>query len=438
MTPTSRLVAPIATFAVVAGIAVAAVLLPGSGGPDRPPVLRLAGSAGTLAADSARAGGGGYAVTGPLPEGQPPDAPVFALTGSRDLGRLREVLGEGVWLSRRAWYWSSCAKDRPAGTDDGPDSPVSSGCAVAAPVRPGSAPRQPLSEDAVRGRARPVFAAVGLDVAAATVTTTEYGGTVTLSRRLGDLRVAGWTTTVSVDQDNELQFASGYLGTPAEGAAYPLLSAQEAADRLPAPVRMDVCQVAPDGKGCLEPPAPEITAAELGLQLVTDAEGEQLLVPAWLFTLKGSPEPLAQVAVDPSFLGTPPTEQPGQCVATKAEGDCTDGSGTGTDPATGAPGSTEPATGREAVAFDSAFRGSTPDALVVQYGQSGSCPRSQVTYAVKETDDAVYVVLEADAYPPDTACTSDYRPVRLTVGLKAPLGDRKVYDGSRDAQVRLS
>ena len=326
--------------------------------------------------------------------------------------------------------------------DDSADQPVS-GCAVASPIAPDGrepAPGPALDKDAVRAKAKPVFDALGLDVAQAQVQTSEYGGSVSLTPAVGELRVSGWTTQVDVGADMKINNASGFIGGPTKSDVYPLISAQDAVDKIPSYARMDACMLAPEGKGCVEPPAPEITGGEVGLMLVSTSKGVQVLVPAWLFTVKGSEEPLAQIAVDPAFLGTEPepTEvpEPGETKPGTEPGD-----GGGSDPGTGG-GSVPPPPpaeqGRQSLAFDSAYRGSTPASVVVQYGDSSSCPHANVTHQVKETPEAVYVVLEADPFPPDRACTADYRAMKVTVKLASALGNRTVYDASRNKQVKLS
>jgi len=58
--------------------------------------------------------------------------------------------------------------------------------------------------------------------------------------------------------------------------------------------------------GCETPPANGRDRRTLGLTL--DHEGSRpVLVPAWLFTVKGAAdaEPLAQIAVDPKYLAPP-------------------------------------------------------------------------------------------------------------------------------------
>lgn len=76
---------------------------------------------------------------------------------------------------------------------------------------------------------------------------------------------------------------------------------------------IEMCMRRPDGKpGCADLPPTVITGATLGLTMAQDA-GRPTLVPAWLFTVRGQDEPLAQVAVQPSYLAPPviASDQPG-------------------------------------------------------------------------------------------------------------------------------
>jgi hypothetical protein len=70
---------------------------------------------------------------------------------------------------------------------------------------------------------------------------------------------------------------------------------------------LEMCMRRPDRKpGCADIPSTVITGATLGLTMAQDA-GRPTLVPAWLFTVKGQDEPLAQIAVEASYLAPPPT-----------------------------------------------------------------------------------------------------------------------------------
>jgi hypothetical protein len=95
-------------------------------------------------------------------------------------------------------------------------------------------------------------------------------------------------------------------------------------------------------------------------------------------------------------------------------------------------------TSREAFSFDGAFRSERPDAVVLRYGDSSSCPSEEVRREVREDGDTVVVTLTRTAIAPGTACTADYRAVYVEVSLSAALGERTVVDGSRGEPVPVS
>ena len=92
------------------------------------------------------------------------------------------------------------------------------------------------------------------------------------------------------------------------------------------------------------------------------------------------------------------------------------------------------AVAREAFAFDAAYGTDDPREVIVQYGDSGSCPHRRVTHVVRETSDRVVVTLEADRQDPQ-ACTADYQQRLVRVALQQPIGDRVLVDGSRGEPV---
>ena len=57
-------------------------------------------------------------------------------------------------------------------------------------------------------------------------------------------------------------------------------------------------------------PAKSEEPAKLGLTQSFTSEGTILLVPAWLFQVRGEPAPMAVVAVQPAFLGSLPLARP--------------------------------------------------------------------------------------------------------------------------------
>jgi hypothetical protein len=93
------------------------------------------------------------------------------------------------------------------------------------------------------------------------------------------------------------------------------------------------------------------------------------------------------------------------------------------------------AAARATFGFDAAYGTDEAYEVVVQYGDSSSCPHAAVTHAVRETAEQVVVTLEEDAQDPGRACTADYRQVLVPVRLDRPLGDRVVVDGHRGEPV---
>jgi hypothetical protein len=314
--------APIATFVAVAAVGGAAALLQGGGSPHGPRVLRL-----SAVAQSAAAGNGDYQLDITLSDAKPADMRAYTLTaGPADKGlvtRLAQALKAGVpvraadgWRADgllvsgrdgQNWYWSQCAApDTPVSADGSP----ATGCAVAAPGTissgggsgtPVSPPPEPapISRDVVKEGAREVLHAVGLDVESATIDTNPYGGSATV-----DGRAVGLSTRVDVDRQGRITSAGGWLGTELPGDSYPLISAKDAFGELPMLARPDLCRVAPDGKGCLPPAPTEIVGAELGVSLQPTADGGVVLVPSWLFAIKGGGY-VAAVAIEKEYRVAP-------------------------------------------------------------------------------------------------------------------------------------
>jgi hypothetical protein len=463
MTRRMQLLAPAGTFVAVVATGVAVALVSAGGPSDGPRVLNLAGSAGTDAAlaPSPSGGEGSYRLTGTLPQGAPPDAPAWTLRdGSADAGlvrRLAKALHAGTparegdsWRADglvvtpeagQSWYWSPCGPDTAVSSDGTTASCTAAGSAgsngssgaAGAPVdtpaepAPGPAgtakpvPEQPsVSPAVVREGSRAVFDALGLDVDRATVTTSPDGGSAVLSPEVGGVGTVGVTTRVDVGRDGTPQGAGGWLATARRADTYPLVSAQEAFDALPASFRTLACPVTPDGKGCPAALLHEITGAHLGLSLQPLLDGSQILVPSWLFDVRGSDEPVAGVAVSGRYLRT---GHPGTA-----------------DPATGAPepgAAIEPAPAQQGVPLLGASRSADATAVAVTY-DNGGCGRRNLTHAVKESPDSVVVLLQADPPPPDQMCTADSRPAALVVQLEAPLAERAVVDGSTGRTVPLS
>lgn len=94
--------------------------------------------------------------------------------------------------------------------------------------------------------------------------------------------------------------------------------------------------------------------------------------------------------------------------------------------------------GRQAFAFDAAYADADPTVLVVQYGDSGSCPSEAVRHDVAEKPDRVVVTLTRTPMETDRACTADYQIKLVRIALTAPLGSREVIDGSRTVPVPIT
>ena len=427
------LAAGVAVLVVLAG---SAFLLdgddtgPGSTGSEPPP-LRI--GAASIAADGAAAKGQ-VTVTGDLPDGpgsarvhrfSPIDPDVVStLAGSLGVDPSAVRTGAQQWQFVRAGA-SGCL-DQPLGGP--PDEPVSS-CVVPPEKRRPAAAAPPSAADTI-ATARPVLAAVGLDVDDAVVSTAENFGLELETRRVwidpavGDAPTTGFGTTVTVD-DRGVLSASGWLGDVQPGDRYPVLSAQVAVDQLAAmPMPLLACAESttpvPPGPICGGPL--EVTGAAFGFSLQWEGE-RPLLVPSWLFDLKGGVQPLAVVAVDPSYLLDPPAPS-----VDEPSGGATGG---------GVPGSSGSADPGEPVAPDveptaatSRFDSVSPvddgaGLLVTFYGGVDTC----YTYLVAAEESAKEVALRlVEDRTSGEVCIDVAQQYERTVELERPLGDRRVVD----------
>ena len=354
---------------VVLAVIVVGSVVGGEKVATRPPVLHLtsvaAGSAGLPAPSAAgisnkggaadrSPGGSGWRLEGRLPGG-PSSGGVNILpagTATRAfvsaLARALGMSGEpqhltGGWylvsgttelsvseLTGRHWTFSN------HGCIAGPvlDPANGTGCAVATSVpplpvtsnagaAPGSisvnptpaaappvtvAPALPVPQNVARRLAGPVLQAVGVNPDAGRVDTEGDGRSVVFSPEVAGSTVVGLETRVSVDGHGQIVDASGWLATPTQGPAYPLISARQAYDQLlaqPQPMRgaMAPCRIIPGTSGCAPTPDRVVTGATLGLTQAYSTDRGVLLVPAWLFQVRGETTPVAVVAVEPAFLG---------------------------------------------------------------------------------------------------------------------------------------
>jgi len=439
------LAAGVAVLVVVAG---SAFLLrdgdtagPGS---DAPP-LRI-GAAGA-AADGA-AGKGQVTVTGELPDG-PATAPVYAFRSAASrVARLSDALGveatdeprgerlvplQGAVLRVSTapgnhWQYfrpdATGCMDQPLGGH--PDDPVSS-CVVPPPKqRPG--PGAPPSAAEAAKAAEPAFLGARIDVddasdGALTSTVELDTRTLRFDPVVDDLPTAGFATTATVDERGLLS-AQGWLGDTETGKRYPVVSAQAAVDQLATmPMPLMACAESttpvPPGPVCGGPL--EITGATFGLSLQWEGE-RPLLVPSWLFDVDGGVQPLAVVAVDPSYLVEPVVEPGGQ-PSDGASGGGVPGSPGTADP--GGPAAPDVQPGVATSRFDSLSPVDDGAGLVVTfYGGVDTCYEYVVT--AEESADEVRLGLVEDVI--GEVCIDLAQQYERTVTLDRPLGDRRVVD----------
>ncbi|MFF0743316.1 hypothetical protein ACFYVL_23280 [Streptomyces sp. NPDC004111] len=345
----------------------------GSGGTDlggAAPAPTGSGPAGIAPGEPDPHGGGPwgpvvYRASGDLPKG-PGSAPVYRAQGSvgaDEVSRLARALGVegtpkregGSWLvgaladgsgaqlrvaERAPGTWTFSRAPGPRGSVD---------CLRGKPCTTG----EPVGEEAARKAAAPVLEALGLRDARLD-TSQVLGGArvVNADPVVGGLPTYGWTTGLPVGPDGRVVGGSGQLKGLTKGADYPVVDAARALDLLNGAGRKPRL---PDVGGCATPvpakeqkqgtsvdgtePAPPlgriapceprqvpprtvtVGSAVLGLA-TTYADGQQMLVPSWLFGVRPTgdekPYTVTYPAVDPKFLAAPkpPVSAPPQDPAT--------------------------------------------------------------------------------------------------------------------------
>lgn len=198
----------------------------------------------------------------------------------------------------------------------------------------------PLPASIASAIAGPVLAAVGINVAAAHVEPAGDGVSLNFSPTMAGLQVVGLDTSVSVGGNRQIVDATGWLATSSPGPTYPLISARAAYNQLkaePQPMMALAmrCRIVAGQQGCLATPERVVTGATLGLTKAYSTGGEILLVPAWLFHLRGQQDPMTIVAVAGAYLGQPAAPPPGGKPAVGAGSGAVGGSA-GTSASTGA------------------------------------------------------------------------------------------------------
>ncbi|MGZ4615932.1 MAG: hypothetical protein ACXV4A_10240 [Actinomycetes bacterium] len=298
-------------------------------------------------------------------------------------------------------------------------------CDVASPMplsttgggSPTTAAAPPPSSAKALQIAGPVLAAVG--IVASTARTVAGGDQVTVvaDPEVGGHPTDGFTTDVTV-AGARIMSAGGWLGASTEGRTYPLVTARQAWEtliRTPLPEMLTACpQPLPPGADPLVCGGPvTVTGARLGLSLRHQGAAP-LLVPAWLFQVRGSTRLLPVVAVQPSYLGSVPTPSTG------GGGGST---GTAAPPTSGAP----PRLANPGTRFQTYLPVESDDALEVTFtGGVESCFAYRV--AVQETANSVRLSLAETRRPGHDVCNDMAQIYQRRVPLARPLGDRRVID----------
>jgi hypothetical protein len=179
------------------------------------------------------------------------------------------------------------------------------------PVSPPAASVAPPSGPSAQAVAMLVLQAAGVAGSPLRITTIGSFTFVSADPTVDGLPTAGFSTMVGVGPGDRITQASGWLSHPVAGSSYPLVSAQQAFNRLEQsthPVAGGrppevMCPLNPD---TLCNPGPirvvQVTGAVYGLALSYN-RGEPVLVPAWLFTVAGTGLKVPEVAISPRYLG---------------------------------------------------------------------------------------------------------------------------------------
>ena len=320
---------------------------------------------------------------------------------------------------------TSCTTTEPSTTATTP-------ATVAAPTDP-----------AALGAAGPVLSAAGLDPAQARVLAGTDGypvRTVVLDPTVDGLRTSGDRTVVDVDTDGVLG-ATGVLATPTAGDSYPIVTAAAALDLLRAMPQPEIAIACVQGKVCPGIGPKPVTGAVLGLSMAYDA-GAPVLVPAWLFTVTGSDEPVAVVAVEQKYLADP-TQGPNPVGSGPDASSAPNpgSSGGGSDSSPGSPGGSGPATPvpvteppAPVLSVQSVTLGKDGTTLVLG-GVGGVC--DDYSGKAEETSTTVTVSSVATPKTPDGVCPALAKEFTVTVTLSAPWDNRTIVDAASGTTLTL-
>ncbi|GAA2521967.1 MULTISPECIES: hypothetical protein [Streptomyces] len=410
---------------------------PGANGDATPPPLALDGfsedSGNGIAPGEPNPYGTTYRADGTLPDG-PGSAPVYRAGGQVTQERvavLAKALGVdgkpvaegGAWriggqdgsgptlrVDRQApgaWTFSRYA----AGTD------ACKGATCSTPPTGGPA----VSEAVAKKAAAPVLKAVGQDDAKLDAGQITGGNrVVNADPEVGGLPTHGWTTGVVVGAGGEVVRGSGRLAEPVKGAAYPVVSAEEALDLMnaapgaghragiggcasPVPLEEQGHQE-PCGTATILPEKDTLTVRSAVFGLAAHAvDGRPALVPSWLFEVRpagpGDALTVTYPAVDPEYLA--PQDRSGR-----------------PSPGPTAPGD-EPTSTRNV-----AVEGYTAEGTELTVAFTGGVCADYEATASESADRVTVTVTETKRT--DKVCILIAKEYRQTVRLEEPLGGREV------------
>lgn len=454
MTPSTWRTAALLPTAVAALLlsACGSTVAGGSGSGSDLPVLRIgARTAVDAAADAGpSAPDDPYPLAGTLPTGPDaapvhrygttavPDATVTGLAAALGLSGSAVRHAHGVVVESRAgalrvrdggaWSFTRTG-DLCPGVQVDVDHADLQGMAVSCASEGPGAPGTPPPPSDARTTASRLLAAVGDAALPAQVQT--HGSTVivTVDEKVGGARTTAVSTSVTVDATG-VASAYGVVGTPTEGPAYPLISAAQALDALRAMPRPAMEIYCPKGSACPAAGPQRITGAELGLVSAYDGD-EQILVPAWFFSVEGSTDPLTVVAVADRYLADP------EPVGGTGSGGGSVGGSSGSPVPPGEPASPQPAPpaptasdlplpvapGYRVTSYSVSTDGRTltlrtEGGVCTDYAGGAQQSRSQVAVTITGTPNA----------SSGQVCPAIAKVVEVDVALDAPLAGRPVVD----------
>ncbi len=411
---------------------------PGAGGSGSGEPLRLVGW--TPAGDGPADPRYTLAADADLPDG-PGSAAVHRVEPRDDAGELRSALGglakrlavlpDGRWS---AWPTTVCAALPP-------DTAVSSDTGTATDM-PCSRAEGQDSDPTEAGPLPPrdlVLEALGLSGEQTRVVSRvrqpDGSELYALDPIVAGQHTSGLRTTLIGDPDGRaVTSGAGWLVRTPELADYPVVTAAEAYQllrRTPMPVPLMACpeplEEVSDLVACGGGPV-TVSGARLGLSLQQSPTG-YLLVPAWLFTVDGSDDPVVQVAVEPGRVE--PADPTGGGSSGSGSGGSSGSGGGVVPPATA---STAPSAGPgEPVPdpqsrFTAVTRSDDDRSLDVTFWGGVEACYAYVVRA-EEDDRRVRIWLVERTPKSDKACIDLAQERHVTVTLQQPLGLRTVEDG---------